>query len=215
MRKFREKYFATNEEMPQTTQIENILYQDEHIVEHLTPNKRAYIWSQLLFNISTILIWLLVDSLFIFLIVKGQIYNKNPELSVFLTVFFIFHLYPVWDWLYRIVTTILNLRHEEYYITNQRIIVKTGIKRVNYKSVYIDNIYDIKIKVNFIDKRLKVGDIIISSQLTDIDFDRTQAPKETKNLVLFDQQYPQDKVTLIQNLKKELQNYRGQDYDAR
>ena len=87
MRKFREKYFATNEEMPQTTQIENILYQDEHIVEHLTPNKRAYLWSQLFFDISTILIWILVDSLFIYWIVKEQIYNKSSVLLVFLIVF--------------------------------------------------------------------------------------------------------------------------------
>lgn len=204
MDKFREKYFSTNDDLPQKNKIEDILYPDEQIVEHLTPHRKAYIWSQILFNISTIITWIIADGFFIFLFIKLKFFDTDRSMFIFLMCFFALHLYPVWEWLYKIIATILKIRREEYYITNQRVIVKVAGRVVKYRAVAIENIYDIQVKINFIDQKFKVGDIVIQAQKTDPYADKAPTTTEACQLVLLDQQQAEDKVALIQKLKKDL-----------
>ena len=211
MSNFMQEQYSPEDGHPINPKIEEVLYQDEQIVEHLIPEKKAYLYSQLFYNFFSNIALLLVNILFIFIVVKAGVYITKPGSFIMLMVFFFFTLWPIGNWIYKIITTVLKLRYEEYYITNQRIIIKTGGKRTFYRGIYIDNIYNVKVKVNLIDKRLKVADILIFANQTDIIYGEQPIVKEIRQLVLFDQRYPQEIIDLIKELKENLYqiNQRG------
>ena len=204
MNNYNEKYFYPDDNETKPS-IETILNKDEEIIEHLTPDKKAYFWSQLLFNISTILIWLIVDSLFIFLIIKAKVYETKPAIFLFVMCFLALHLYPVWNWIYRVIKTALNLSHEEYFVTNQRIIRQTGIQKIKFTAVQLEDIYEINVKINFIDKQLKVGDLNIKFHKSITNAECVEISSVTQSIVLFDLKEPKNIVQLIQQLKANTQ----------
>lgn len=82
---------------------------------------------------------------------------------IFICVFFLFHLLPVWLWIKNILTANKEYKHLEYAFTNSRIIIRSGIIGVNISNIYYSDIENINLRVGLIDKMLKVGDIYITS----------------------------------------------------
>ena len=161
MSKFNEKYFNATE--INTDKIENFLKEGEEIIWQDKPKKSAFILSKILSMLPIALIWLAFDGFFIFMLARSGAVRSMPTFFiVFLVVFFIFHLTPVWVWLSNIFTAWAQHKNVEYALTNKRIIVKSGII-VDIKNIYYSEIESVNLKVGLVDKILKVGDIYIKS----------------------------------------------------
>ena len=95
-----------------------------------------------------------------------------PSMFIFLIVFFLIHLAPVWIWLSRVLTASRRHKNLEYAFTDKRIIIKSGIIGIDFKSIYYSDIVNVNLKVGIIDRMLHVGDIYINSHAgADVLFD--------------------------------------------
>ena len=138
-----EQYKPITGETP-ISNIKSILKLNEEIIYTCRPNKKGYFFSQLV--------------------------KMSPSMGVdimslfFLLLFFSIHLMPVWIWLYGFVKDISACKHTEYAITNQRVIIKSGQKMADVISIDYKKISALNVRIGFIDKMLKVGDLYITAQ---------------------------------------------------
>ena len=139
-----ENFFKT----PENNTVESFLNEDERILWRGRAKKSAYILGKSLSMAPFALIWLIFDSIFIFLMFF--VADVPPSAYFFIIPFFAVHLMPVW-------------RTIEYVITNKRIIEFRGEPKFIYTSINFERIVDVSLRVNFIDKILGVGDITIYS----------------------------------------------------
>ena len=83
---------------------------------------------------------------------------------IFIIIFFVLHLIPVWIWIYGIVSAFKRQKLEEYAFTDRRIIVKKGFIGSKIDSIYYTSLDSVNLKVGIIEKMCKVGDIYIVSE---------------------------------------------------
>lgn len=120
------------------------------------PKKKAFILNQVLSMAPIAIIWLLIDSGFIFMFLSNSEDGGN---LFFLIPFFALHLMPVWIWLSQVLTANKKWQNTQYYVTNKRIIIQNGLFASNYQSIYYKDIKNVNLHVGIIDKILGVGDI--------------------------------------------------------
>ena len=141
--------------------------EDEELLWQGAPQKASFILSKSVQLLPIALVWLCFDGFAISMIVRA---NVPKSMLIFMIVFFAFHLLPVWLWIHSILSAIRKHKLIEYALTNQRVIVREGGLLKSYH--YID-LRDVRVKVGFIDRLFKVGDITLSGQksveLLDID----------------------------------------------
>lgn len=155
-----ENYFKTNNQ--EYHSIKDIINQDEEILWQGKPKKKAYILNAFFKMFPIALIWLLFDGTFIITLGR-QSDNIPTPMKIFMVIFFLFHLMPVWIWLSGVITANRQHRNLEYAFTDKRIIIKSGIVGIDFKSIYYSEINSVNLKVGLIDRMLKVGDIYINS----------------------------------------------------
>ena len=170
MKKIDESYFKVQNEM-QKNNVEDIIEKDEKILLRLKPNKTAYVWSAVMGMLPFALIWLIFDLTAIIFIC--QVPTFPTGVLIFIIVFFAFHLTPVWIWIGQIVNATIGYKNIEYVFTSKRIIIRSGVIGIDFKTINYSDIEGVNLKVSFIDRMLKVGDIYIqavtqSSVLNDI-----------------------------------------------
>lgn len=160
MAKLDENYFKTNSSDIQT--IEEMVGPDEQILWRGKPKKRAFLINAFTKMLPIALIWLLFDGAFIGLMI-GTMDEIPAPVKIFMAVFFLFHLAPVWIWLSHVLTA--NRQHEnlEYAFTQKRIIIKSGIIGIDFKNIYYSEIDSVNLRVGLVDRIEKVGDIYIKS----------------------------------------------------
>lgn len=160
MAKLDENYFKTNSSDIQT--IEEMVGPDEQILWRGKPKKRAYLINAFTKMLPIALIWLIFDGGFIGLMI-GTMDEIPAPVKIFMAVFFLFHLAPVWIWLSHVLTA--NKQHEnlEYAFTQKRIIIKSGIIGIDFKNIYYSEIDSVNLRVGLVDRIEKVGDIYIKS----------------------------------------------------
>ena len=162
MAKYNEKYFQ-NDGM-KNNNIEDLVEKDEQILWRGKPKKAAFILSKFCNLLPFVIIWLLFDGFFIYMLVSMNIFQEIPVvISIVIVVFFLIHLLPVWFWLSNVITAWKQYKNIEYCFTNKRIIVRTGIF-VDIKNLYYTDIQNVNLRVGLIDRMLKVGDVYISGK---------------------------------------------------
>lgn len=162
MGKYNEKYFK--DDGMSSNKIEDLIEADEEILWRGKPKKSAFIWSKILTMLPIVTIWALFDGGFIFMLSRSGAFSQMPTfLIVFIIVFFLIHLLPVWIWLSNVITAWAQYKNIEYAFTNKRIIIRTGIL-IDIKNVYYIDIQTVNLRVGLIDRALKVGDIYIKSK---------------------------------------------------
>ena len=72
---------------------------------------------------------------------------------------------PVWMWIFNTVKAFKEVKNLEYAITDRRVIIRSGVIGIDFKFVNYTEIDSVNIKVGFIDKIFKVGDIYINSSV--------------------------------------------------
>ena len=162
MAKLDENYFKIDPSGRDLNNIEDVISSDEQILWSGKPKKRAYLINAFTKMLPIALIWLLFDGAFIGLMI-GTMDEIPASVKTFMTVFFLFHLMPVWIWLSNVLTA--NRQHEnlEYAFTNKRVIIKSGIIGIDFKNIYYSEIDSVNLRVGLVDRIEKVGDIYIKS----------------------------------------------------
>lgn len=162
MAKLDENYFKIDPSGRDLKNIEDVIGSDEQILWSGKPKKRAFLINAFTKMLPIALIWLLFDGAFIGLMI-GTMDEIPASVKIFMTVFFLFHLIPVWIWLSNVLTA--NRQHEnlEYAFTNKRIIIKSGIIGIDFKNIYYSEIDSVNLRVGLVDRIEKVGDIYIKS----------------------------------------------------
>ena len=162
MGKYNEKYFK--DDGMSSNKIEDLVGADEQILWRGKPKKSAFIWSKILTMLPIVLIWLLFDGGFIYMMIATGAFEEMPVfLSIFIVIFFLIHLLPVWIYVSNVVTAWVQYKNIEYTFTNKRIIIRTGIL-IDVKNIYYIDIESVNLRVGLIDRMLKVGDIYIKSK---------------------------------------------------
>lgn len=162
MAKLDENYFKIDPSGRDLKTIEDVIGSDEQILWSGKPKKRAFLINAFTKMLPIALIWLLFDGAFIGLMI-GTMDEIPASVKIFMTVFFLFHLMPVWIWLSNVLTA--NRQHEnlEYAFTQKRIIIKSGIIGIDFKNIYYSEIDSVNLRVGLVDRIEKVGDIYIKS----------------------------------------------------
>lgn len=162
MAKLDENYFKIDPSGRDLKNIEDVIGSDEQILWSGKPKKRAFLINAFTKMLPIALIWLLFDGAFIGLMI-GTMDEIPAPVKIFMVVFFLFHLMPVWIWLSNVLTA--NRQHEnlEYAFTNKRIIIKSGIIGIDFKNIYYSEIDSVNLRVGLVDRIEKVGDIYIKS----------------------------------------------------
>ena len=156
-----EKYFI-NDTKGNNFSIEDSLSSDESLLWKGKPLRKSFILNSVLKFLPFALIWLIFDTLFIVLLVLNV--KEIPTIViVFLAIFFLFHLIPVWLWIYSIISASKKQKIEEYAFTNKRILIKQGFIGSTIISVFYDSINSVNLKIGIIEKMCHVGDIYILS----------------------------------------------------
>lgn len=171
MKKIDENYFKINEKT-KITKPEDLLTSGEIVLWKGKPKKSAYIFSKSISLMPIAIIWGLID---ITILVTVLSQGSMPSfVYLFLLGFFALHLMPVWIWLGSIIKAAKEMNSIQYMITNKRIIEVRGIHSLYFSAeIKLREIENTSLKISFIDRILKVGDIYISAD-------------ESKAIVLFD-----------------------------
>lgn len=154
-----EDFFKTPEPNKDNN-VESFLVEGENILWRGRAKKSAYIMGHSLQMTPVAIIWACFDIFFITLIFRSGV---PLSILLFVVPFFAIHLTPVWLWLYAIIKASREQRTIEYVITSKRVMEFRGKPKYIYKSIYLDKMLDVTLKINLIDKILGVGDITIYS----------------------------------------------------
>ena len=124
----------------------------EHILWRGKPSKRAYVADKALAMLPIAVIWTIFDLNFL------RLSGGNGFLLMFLAV----HMLPVWLWLGSAVTSVIQWRNEDYYLTNKRVIIRRGIFRQESQSVFLRDVHSIRTHYGLLDRLFGSGDIYIN-----------------------------------------------------
>lgn len=160
MKKIDEKYFINPKGDINKTRIEDSLETDEKILWQGKPLRKSFLINSFMKFLPFAIIWLVFDTFFIVMLFSNVSEIPTP-LIIFLCFFFLFHLMPVWFWIYNVVSASKRQKNEEYAFTNKRILVKQGFIGSTIISVFYSSINSVNLKVGIIEKMCHVGDIYI------------------------------------------------------
>lgn len=160
MRKPNEKYFDNNNNVD----IENYLSPCEELISKHKPNRKAYIMTQTIKILPFAIVWLLFDTLGVYFILSSGMLKEESFLIAFLIIIVAVHLIPIYIWTYHTVQAFKKVKHEEYAITNERVIIKEGHKAVNLQLIDYNKILSVYSDRTYTDKLLGVGDVHIVTE---------------------------------------------------
>lgn len=163
MKNIDENFFKMTEEN-KITSVNDLLLPKEKVLWKGKPKKFGYIMSKSIGMMPVALLWGAIDFSIIFSLLSQDGFTEGIGFfAIFLIGFFALHLMPVWIWLGSIIKASKEMATLEYVITNRRIIELRGKKHIYIQTeIDIVNISNISLKIGFIDKILKVGDIYLT-----------------------------------------------------
>ncbi len=143
--------------------VEDILTEGEKILVSLVPNRKVFMLESFFKGLPLALIWGIFDGIFISFIFSNNLYEQIGPFVVGIIFFFLIHLIPVWLYIGNIVRRLAGYKNINYYLTNKRIIVRSGIIGIDYKFLFYPDIATVNVKVGIFDRMFKVGDVYIRS----------------------------------------------------
>ncbi len=159
MKKPKNNYFIEDKKVVET--IETVLNNGEEILWRGKPLKKSFILSAVFKMLPIVIIWAGIDISFIVCAILFM--ELEWWFYLIFSIFFLFHLLPVWIYIFNIISSFRRLKIEEYAFTDKRIIIKSGFLAPNIVSVYYSSITSINLRIGLIEKMCKVGDIYIVS----------------------------------------------------
>ena len=124
----------------------------EYVLWKGKPKRSAYIADKALAMLPIAVLWTVFDLNFL----------RLSGADAFLLLFLAVHMMPVWIWIGSAVTSVIQWRNEDYYITNKRIIIRKGILRPQRQSVFLRDVHSIRTHYGLLDRLFGSGDIYIN-----------------------------------------------------
>ena len=140
---------------------------DETILWQGKPNKKCFILESI-FNamLPFALFWAAIDLGVIgFGVIKDvQKEGMEPGLLLYLCIFFLVHMTPVWIYLIGIALSVRNYLFKEYIVTDQAVYISGYHKGYSYeKRRYLD-MGSITLRRGMVDKWIGVGDVVLPAK---------------------------------------------------
>ncbi|TRO51539.1 PH domain-containing protein [Candidatus Bathyarchaeota archaeon] len=126
--------------------MENIVDPNEEIIWSGKPNRKAFLLSSVLWSVAIAAFFLGITSLFL---LSGTPLLSSPAIISIPFAIGLMVGFPIWQ--YR------KTPHTEYMITNQRLIIKSGITKQDVWFTELDEIKDAIVKIGLLDKILGTG----------------------------------------------------------
>lgn len=162
MKTIDENYFKKADDGIKKDKFENILSSNEKILMRLKPKKKAYIAQEIFKYVPFALIWGCFDfGIIIFLI--NQLKDFSTGFIISIISFFVIHLLPVWLMIVNVIKATAGFKNIEYALTDKRIIARSGLIGIDFKSIYYSDIEGINVKVSITDRLFKVGDLYVTA----------------------------------------------------
>ena len=124
----------------------------EYVIWKGKTKKSAYIADKALSMLPIAIFWLIFDLNFL------RMAGGNGFLLMFLLV----HMFPVWLWLGNAVTSVIQWRNEDYYITNKRIIIRKGVFKPQRQTVFLRDVHSVQVHYGLLDRLFGSGDVYIN-----------------------------------------------------
>lgn len=156
----------------------------EHILWRGKPKKSAYIADKALTMLPIAVVWFFFDLQFLRV-------AADPTLLLFL----LLHLFPVWLWLGNAVTSVVQWRNEDYFVTNKRVIIRRGVFKPSRESVFLRDVHTIRVHYGLLDRIFGSGDIYINYAVQRVGRSRTRTGHFLLNLA--DPQALHDRIELL------------------
>ena len=145
------KYDYGCDDMPQRPPV----VPGETVLLSIKPKKNAFVINKVLGMLPIAILWLAFDSMFI-----GAAFSANMGgMTVFMLLFMLLHLMPVWIWLGNVITANRRWKNTAYYLTDRRIIIQSGFIDRQTQTLYYKDIHNVDLRIGIVDKLLGVGDI--------------------------------------------------------
>ena len=109
------------------------------------------------------IIWCLIDTF----LIKNVLSGEDPQF--FLIPFFLFHMMPVWIYLFGVVTSFLRYRHTFYAVTDRAIYISGGALSVNVERKPLEKLFNMRITTGIIDRVAGVSSIYINDGVSSSD----------------------------------------------
>ena len=145
-------------------QLNALIDDNENVLWYGKPNKKCFLL-EAVFNplLPFALLWGLIDFAFIGLLLsKGQQTNQPPLLM--LIPFFALHLMPVWIYLAGVLLAFKNHKNTCFAVTEKGIYASEGFFSRYFRHKPFAEIADVSVRQGFFDRKLNVGDVIITDK---------------------------------------------------
>jgi len=96
----------------------------------------------------------------------GVIRNIPGSMAGFAIPFFAFHLFPFWGSILNMLWLMLAHRNTVYAVSNRRLIIRTGVWGIDFKTVDFDKVTNLDVTVNPLEKMVGAGSIRFDSGAT-------------------------------------------------
>lgn len=124
----------------------------EHILWRGKPKKSAYIADKALSLMPIAIFWAIFDFQFL----------RHAGGNGLLLIFLLVHLFPVWLWIGSALTSVIQWRNEDYFLTNKRLIIRRGVFKPERQSVFLRDVHTVRLHCGLLDRLFGSGDIYIN-----------------------------------------------------
>lgn len=140
--------------------LKNMIGSDETIIWEGRPDKKCSICESI-FNplLPFALVWASIDLGILF----GTGIAEVQEAKFFIVPFFLFHLMPVWLYLFGVIFSIKRIKNTQYLITDKGIYVSGGFINFNYNMKPYAEISSVTMHQGLFDRWFKAGDVILGT----------------------------------------------------
>ena len=143
--------------------IKNILDFDEYLVSSHKPHSLSYIFNSLFRLLAVVITCSFSCILAAIIIHVAGLFTKGFFTQLLVLSLMIVFLTPLWLWLSKFATTLKLRKHVEYFITNKRVIIKKGYILKSVSSVYLSDIFNIKVTFSVINDYYKTGNVKLAT----------------------------------------------------
>lgn len=148
-------------------ELKQLVGQNEKIMYEGRPNKKCFIFESI-FNplMPFAIIWALFD---VFMIGGALSSGAGDDgWGIFIIVFMLFHLMPVWIYLGGVLLSFRKYRNTYYIVTDSAVYVSSGMFSKRFDTKPFQEMSRVNLHRGVFDQAFGVGDVIITSnQLTD------------------------------------------------
>ena len=124
----------------------------EYVIWKGKPKKSAYIADKALSMLPIAVFWAIFDVQFL----------MRSGGDGMLLLFLLVHMMPVWLWIGSALTSVLQWKNEDYYITNMRIIIRKGVFQPSRQTLFLRDVHSCDVHYGLLDRLFGSGDIYLN-----------------------------------------------------